>query len=382
MRSAMLLFLTVAGATAAAALTAPAPGSGGRHDLAGVRAGGERHDPDSTRGKLDLANPNCTASSCPFYYTCDESSDLSCCADGSHGPGCYMQCPDTHCGQVDAAPSIPKAMFQPENADKLALYIAFTSDIQPQDPFCNDGSGGQATVTPGTCASVGYKYTHANEPGRKVTWGGYPHGVNPDFGPSTVFQKACIDGCGCCPSLAMLYNPGRIPACTAGLLPTCRDAPSPSHPAPLAHEWCGVCGPTLNAPRFIDFYFAHKIQSVCDPRNTADPSPVCAAAQTRETCVDHPLKCVWRAPTQSGACEVQGCCSIYSNGPTCNWDCASCKMSPDGVPGVAKQDFDMCCDGCEFCSATGNGTLATEATCGKPQDIRVTCGWKNTTNGQ
>ena len=312
-------------------------------------------------------SPSCTASSCTFYYLCDESSD-------------YTR-PDeqfTHCGQVDAAPSIPKALFQPANADKLALYIAFTKAIQPQDPFCRTRYPDFGSIKLGTCASAGYEHEHANEPGREITWGGYPHGRNPDFGPSTDFVKACVDGCGCCPEPGLLYHPGAVPECPAvgrPSLPYCHNGFNKYQPhAPaLRHEWCGVCGPTMNAPHFVDFYFASAVPNVCDPRDAADPSPICAAATGRSACLAHPLKCAWRAPTPSGTCGVKGCCSIFGSGPTCDWDCASCRKA--SVSGVRQEDFAVCCDKCEFCSASGNGALATEATCGQPQDGRVHCEW-------
>jgi hypothetical protein len=165
---------------------------------------------------------------------------------------------------------MPQVLFDPVNADKLALYIAFTAAIQPQDPFCEPYEGG---IKLGSCASAGFQYKHTNEPGRKITWAGYPHGENPDFGPSTAFIEICIKGCGCCPEKGMLYNPGAVPACGAKpALPYCEDGPNSydPHALPLKHEWCGVCGPMLNEPRFIDFYFAHKVQNVCEPRNAAE----------------------------------------------------------------------------------------------------------------
>ena len=323
-------------------------------------------------------NPNCNASSCNFHYICEANTYP-------------FDKANTHCGQVDAAPAMPPALFDPANADMLALYIAFTADVQLQDPFCRPYEGG---IKLGSCASAGFKYTHANEPGRLITWAGYPHGENPDFGPSTVFTEACVKGCGCCPEMGMLYNPGAVPACAAGAkpaLPYCEDGPNKydPHAPPLKHEWCGVCGPMLNEPRFIDFYFAKPVQNVCAPRNAAKPSRVCAASTTRLACLAHALQCAWRVPEQAGTCGVKGCCSIYSSGPTCNWDCALCQTANPsvdptnpGIPGVDQESFAMCCDACEVCSATVNGTIATEATCGKlDQGERFKCGWNNTRPG-
>ena len=65
------------------------------------------------------ATPNCTAAakSCYFYYLCNEARD-----DGE-------MVPYTHCGQIDAAPAMPLAMFDPANADKLALYVLLVQQL-------------------------------------------------------------------------------------------------------------------------------------------------------------------------------------------------------------------------------------------------------------
>ena len=152
---------------------------------------------------MPTVSPDCNATSCTFHYICKANTYPT---DDAN----------THCGQVDAAPAMPAALFYPANADKLALYIAFTAAIQPQDPYCTAYNGG---IQLGSCASAGFKYKHANEPGRKITWAGYPHGENPDFGPSTVFLETCVKGCSCCPEIGMLYNPGTVPECAAGARP-------------------------------------------------------------------------------------------------------------------------------------------------------------------
>lgn len=288
---------------------------------------------------------------------------------------------------------MPPALFDPANADKLALYIAFTVAIQPQDPLCRPYNGG---IQLGSCASAGFKYKHANEPGRNITWAGYPHEENHNKPQqtSTAFLETCVKGCGCCPEKGMLYNPGAVPACAAGAspaLPSCEDGPNLYDPHALAlkHEWCGVCGPMLNEPRFIDFYFAHKVQNVCEPRNAAAPSRACAASTTQLACLAHALQCAWRIPKQTGACGLTGCYSIYSSGPTCNFDCALCQSANPsvdpthrGIPGVSQESFEMCCDDCEWCSATGNGTIATEATCSNPDGYHDMCKWNNTKPGR
>jgi hypothetical protein len=132
---------------------------------------------------------------------------------------------------VDAAPAIPPSLFKPEHSLELSLYIKFTEGVQLQDPLCAGAYSSNPKL--GSCASQGYKYKHSNEPGRRIPWAGYPHGSNPDFGPSVVFENACLTGCGCCANTSTQFNPGSLPACRPPAPPTCGDTPSPGNP-----EWC------------------------------------------------------------------------------------------------------------------------------------------------
>jgi len=74
-----------------------------------------------------LPAASCTATSCKFFILCDEDyANQDCCPNGTKAPGCFGICPDTHCGQVDAAPAIPPALFKPEHSRELSEYISFT----------------------------------------------------------------------------------------------------------------------------------------------------------------------------------------------------------------------------------------------------------------
>jgi hypothetical protein len=264
----------------------------------------QRPQPQQQPPPRDAANATCTAGGCNFYFLCNEGRTVDCCANGTRGPGCVGICPDTHCGQVDAAPSMPKALFEPQFAKELAEYIEFTKGIQIQDPFC--GAAGDPNPKRGTCASQGYKYKHANELGRRIAWGGFPHGPNPDFGPSTVLQKACLANCGCCVNTSVLYNPGVLPECASDApkkVPPCTNF---HHPVPFLYGICGVCTPSFNEERFIDFYFTTKVQNVCELRDGGGSDPICSAATNPLACLAHPLKCAWRVPTSSGRCISKG----------------------------------------------------------------------------
>ena len=111
------------------------------------------------------------------------------------------------------APAIPPSLFKPEHCLELRQYIKFTENIQVQDPLC---AGPENNPKLGSCASQGYKYKHSNEPGRRISWAGYPHGSTPDFGPSVVFEKTCLAGCGCCANTSTQFNPGSLPECRPG----------------------------------------------------------------------------------------------------------------------------------------------------------------------
>jgi hypothetical protein len=320
---------------------------------------------------------NCTATSCNFYLLCDETEILQCCANGTRAPNeCFGPCPDTHCGQVDAAPSIPPSLFKPEHSLELSEYIKFTEDIQMQDPFC----AGVQNPKLGSCSDQGYKYKHANEPGREITWAGYPHGINPNFYPSVVFEKTCLSGCGCCANIGTQAQPGSLPECNiSSTVPTCTDTPVPSAP-----EWCGVCGPTLNADRFVDFYFTTRVQNVCEPKTDADKT-LCAAATGALSCRSHPRRCVWRAPGSLGQCVLGNStvCEDSGGGVFCgahclpSFDCAKCRTATRETHGdLPWATFQMCCDGCELCVATGNGTYTDETDCAKKDQFRSPCVWK------
>ena len=343
-----------------------------------------------------LPAASCTATSCNFHILCDEDyANQDCCPNGTKAPGCFGICPDTHCGQVDAAPAIPPALFKPEHSRELSEYISFTEGIQMQDPFCGGAAStfsGANNPKLGNCASQGYKYKHANEPGRRIVWAGYPHGTNPNFSPSVVFEKACLAGCGCCANTTTQANPGSLPECAAGggssnttAPPTCGDTPGPNAP-----EWCGVCGPTLNADRDVDFYFATRVRNVCEPRTPADTA-LCAAATEPLACLVHPLRCAWRAPSSLGRCVLGNSTTCDANpamphggvfcGATCvpSFDCAKCRtLNRKDYHGPLEWfEFQSCCDGCEWCVATGNGTYTNETACAKDNgDQDHPCVWR------
>ena len=105
--------------------------------------------------------PICNSTSCNFFFLCNDASD----------PGDPTTSTGTHCGQVDASPAIPAILFRPENRATLQAYITYTQSINLySDDYCEGWTTNHPAL--GSCADQGYKYKHANEPGREIQWAG------------------------------------------------------------------------------------------------------------------------------------------------------------------------------------------------------------------
>jgi len=349
----------------------------------------ELYDPLGGDGPIPAI---CNATSCNFFFLCNRTSDPS---DPTTSTG-------THCGQVDASPAMPANLFLPANRATLQAYINYTQSINLySDDYCQGFQTNHPTL--GSCADQGYKYKHANEPGREIQWAGRPRvdPVDPQPGyPSPVFEQTCFEGCGCCANFSTQVDPAKgtlekVPCCSYNPFrpgcdlkrrpPTCGDKPISGNPA-----WCGICGPTLNSDRFIDFFFSSKVQSVCEPIAGADKG-LCAAAVTPLACQAHPRRCKWRPPTLLGECVIgnsSACDSFFpAGGVACGgfdclptFDCSKC-ADHTTLPGVSALTFGLCCDDCETCVSTGNGTARDKAACDRlpaqPSEGSP-CTWKDT----
>ena len=105
--------------------------------------------------------PICNSTSCNFFFLCNDASD----------PGDPTTSTGTHCGQVDASPAIPAILFRPENRATLQAYITYTQSINLySDDYCEGWTTNHPAL--GSCADQGYKYKHANQPGREIQWAG------------------------------------------------------------------------------------------------------------------------------------------------------------------------------------------------------------------
>merc|ERR1712166_78960 len=218
---------------------------------------------------------------------------------------------------------------------------------------------------------------------RSIEWAGEEHGSNPSFEPSVAFEKACLSGCGCCANTTTQANPGRLPECsTQQRVPVFGDEIKPGVP-----EWCGVCGPTLNADRDVDFYFSTRVENVCQPRKSAD-KVLCAEAKGPLACLSKIGRCVWGAPDSDGQCVLgdsmvckRGNSTGVFCGATClpSFDCALCRSQTRQPSGPIPQlVFEVCCDGCEDCVATGNSTYTDENDCSTFGDgiHDIPCKWE------
>ena len=117
------------------------------------------------------------------------------------------------CGQVDAAPHMPPALFEPRNLLALAAYAEATLTLfgTPENQRGETASALQL----GTCPSE---------------YGDGPrnYGDTVKWTPSSLMGPVCAKHCKCS------YDGA------SGGLPPCRDEPDD----PTAGTWCSLCGPT------------------------------------------------------------------------------------------------------------------------------------------
>ena len=139
---------------------------------------------------------------------------------------------DYNCAQVDAAPRMPSAIFDTQNAVALEKYI----DAVLAHPWSN------ALIELGTCGAASREYVDVVPlPSRceKVLdpFPGRLSNGTIDWAPTKLMQPICVDLCDC--------NYGSSDPST-----DCTDVPD----NPLAGKWCSLCGPKFNKPVNIDCF--------------------------------------------------------------------------------------------------------------------------------
>ena len=193
----------------------------------------------------------------------------------------HPQTPKTfqHCGQVDAAPSMPPSILK--NPQKLKAYVAATLKLLK----VRGESGGLWSLERGKCSDVGFTKPAGDQRGlmseESVIWGeGFP-----------LMDSVCEqDGlCGChigeCPTIAPDGN------CTFGFGPTKRGGTRSQvrlgrHTNPLSEgiigrhacpekQVCTACGGSANVERTVVFY--------CPPQGCEHAPPNASLTAVRST---------------------------------------------------------------------------------------------------
>jgi uncharacterized surface protein with fasciclin (FAS1) repeats len=141
-----------------------------------------------------------------------------------------------NCGQVDAGPRMPKAMFDKENAAALQMYIDATLAFAWLPLFP------RRHLELGTCSGSGFTDNDGvpgispmlNVPCRDIEDGPgafLPDNRTIDWGPNKLMEPICLQHCEC----DYRGDPGTTP---------CKDVPD----NPAAASWCSLCGPKFNRP--------------------------------------------------------------------------------------------------------------------------------------
>ena len=141
------------------------------------------------------------------------------------------------CAEVDAAPRMPDAIFDPSNAATLKAYEDITIAL-----FGAFGGLEKVNLELGRCE--GKNYTRPNLYPTKVDWA-----------PKQLMRGICAAKCKC-------------------NFPECPDAPDD----PSAGTWCSLCGPKFNAPITVQAYQCGLAPGQCkgpDPKTlVADSAQV------------------------------------------------------------------------------------------------------------
>jgi len=143
---------------------------------------------------------------------------------------------DYNCGQVDAGPRMPSAIFDTQNAQYLQEYIDAVLAFSWDTPYP------WRKLELGTCGAASREYVDVVPvpvPCQKIE-GPFPGRLSNgtiNWAPTKLMQPICVDLCDC--------NYGSSDPST-----DCTDVPD----NPLAGKWCSLCGPKFNEPINIDCF--------------------------------------------------------------------------------------------------------------------------------
>ena len=145
------------------------------------------------------------------------------------------------CGEIDAAPRMPAAIFEPKNKAALRAYKQLTISLyQYVTPLYSQ----DVHLELGRCADLGY--TRQNMYATKADWA-----------PNVLMTGICASKCECqfCDS-----TPSRTFPCPSGsILPKCQDEPD----NPRAGKFCSLCGPKFNKPIAVKTFQCSKKNFPC-----------------------------------------------------------------------------------------------------------------------
>jgi len=194
------------------------------------------------------------------------------------------------CGEVDAGPRMPDALFEPANAVALK---AFTDATIALFTFCNTTTwGGKRThgcaKTPflelGRCADKNY------------TLVGYEAFETVKWAPAQLMDGVCKKQCMC------NFSGNKTVS-----LPKCQDQPDD----PKAGKFCSLCGPKFNEPIEIDMFECGD-QLTCPGPNKIPKNTACAGRCNIAYDVNLPCQC----NNEYCGFFLDNCCDDYTK--SCN----------------------------------------------------------------
>ena len=142
------------------------------------------------------------------------------------------------CGDIDAAPRMPPALFEQGNFVALQAYIAITLELWSKFGIGVGRDGLVYAMGVGTCADF-------VQPGA-ARW--TPQGsrtMQAAWAPVGLMTAICAKQCNC----AFTPNATETAPARSNLSP-CTDGPD----NPTAMTWCSLCGPKFNQPIEINLY--------------------------------------------------------------------------------------------------------------------------------
>ena len=211
------------------------------------------------------------------------------------------------CGEVDAAPYMPAAIFEPRNILNLAAYAEATVRLY-RTPLLD------TPVSLGRCAAVGFD--HGGTSGvQGITWA-----------PNSILSPVCQERCGCrvgscqvrCPRNADGSFNGALCDTPACAFPGCTDEPDD----PDSGNFCSLCGPTTACPGCVQGTVSVNLWY--PPAGPPPPPPP-------ESCTASDI-----------VCENGGFPSGFTR-PGCSCRCArgfsgdNCETGPPALPNAGKE---------------------------------------------